>query len=209
MRKQHLIELVQDFLSGGDAPDDVKGRYHPEIIANLCALAYNKIVFQTWLEAKAHSDYSILDAWAKNHTLNITANTVPLPYPPVQLPNAMGILQVATGTDLTNVFAYRETNANAVFAVLEVGSISTKPWFYLEVNASGSGINSHTLQLGNVPDGCTTVKVKMIVPLDQVDDYETIVIPAGKEEDLISFVIELMRNKPPEDTVNDNKARQS
>jgi len=207
MRKIHLIELVKDFLAGGDAPDDVKGRYHDEIIANLCALAYNKIVFQTWLEAKAHSDYSILDAWAKNHTLNITSDTVPLPYPPVQLPNAMGILQVSAGTDLENVFAYRETNSNAVFAALEVGSISTTPWFYLEVN-TGTGINSHTLQLGNVPDGCTTVKVKMIVPLDQVDDFTTIVIPAGKEEELIGFVIELLRQKPPEDIINDNKARQ-
>lgn len=208
MRKIHLIELVKDFLAGGDAPDDVKGRYHDEIIANLCALAYNKIVFQTWLEGKAHSDYSILDAWAKNHTLNITNDTVPLPYPPVQLPNAMGILQVSAGTDLENVFAYRETNSNAVFAALEVGSISTTPWFYLEVN-TGTGINSHTLQLGNVPDGCTTVKVKMIVPLDQVDDFTTIVIPAGKEEELIGFVIELLRQKPPEDIINDNKARQS
>ena len=207
MRKIHLIELVKDFLAGGDAPDDVKGRYHDEIIANLCALAYNKIVFQTWLEGKAHSDYSILDAWAKNHTLNITSDTVPLPYPPVQLPNAMGILQVSAGTDLENVFAYRETNSNAVFAALEVGSISTTPWFYLEVN-TGTGINSHTLQLGNVPDGCTTVKVKMIVPLDQVDDFTTIVIPAGKEEELIGFVIELLRQKPPEDIINDNKARQ-
>lgn len=208
MRKIELIELVQDFLAGGDAPDDVKGRYHPQIIANFCALAYNKIVFQTWLEGKTHSDYSILDAWAKSHTINIVSNTAPLPYPPVQLPNAMGILQVSAGSDLTNTFAYRETNANSVFNALEVGSISTKPWFYLEVN-TGGGNNSHLLQLGNVPEGCTSVKVKMIVPLDQIDDFTTIVIPAGKEDDLISFVIELMKQKPPEDIINDNKARQA
>lgn len=207
MRKITLIELVQDYLAGGDAPDDVKGRYHPEVISNLLALAYNEVVMQTYLEGKQHSDYSVLDAWALNHDINIVSNVVALPYPPVQLPNGMGIIQVAAGTDLNNTFAYRETNSNSVFNALDVGTVSTKPTFYLEQNA-GSGNNSHVLQVGNVPDGCTSVKVKMIVPLDEVDDYATISIPAGKERMLIDSVIALMREKPPEDTVNDNKARQ-
>lgn len=207
MRKITLIDLVRDHLAGGDAPDDVKGRYHPEVISNLLALAYNAVVMQTYLEGKQHSDYSVLDAWALNHTINITNNEVPLPYPPVQLPNGMGILQVACGNDLTNVFAYRETNSNAVFNALDVGSVSTKPNFYLEVNA-GSGNNSHVLQVALVPDGVSSVKVKMIVPFDQVDDWATISIPAGKEELLIQSVITLLREKPAEDTVNDNKARQ-
>jgi hypothetical protein len=207
MRKITLIDLAVDYLSGGDAPDDVRGRYHPEIVSNLLALAYNAVVMQTYLEGKQHSDYSVLDAWARNHTINIVNNTVALPYPPVQLPNGMGILQVACGNDLTNVFAYRETNSNAVFNALDVGSVSNKPTFYLEQN-TGSGNNSHVLQVALVPDGVTSVKVKMIVPFDQVDDYETISIPAGKENMLFDAVVTLLREKPPEDTVNDNKARQ-
>ena len=206
MRKITLIELVQDYLSGGDAPDDVRGRYHTEVISNLLALAYNTVVMQTYMEGKMHSDYSLLDAWALNHTINIVDNAVALPYPPVQLPNAMGILQVACGNDLTNVFAYRETNSNAVFNALDVGSVSTKPNFYLEQNA-GAGNNSHVLQLALVPDGVSSVKVKMIVPFDQVDDFETVSIPAGKEELLIQSVITIMREKPAEDIVNDNKAQ--
>jgi hypothetical protein len=142
-----------------------------------------------------------------NHDINIVDNVVALPYPPVQLPNGMGILQVACGNDLTNVFAYRETNSNAVFNALDVGSVSTKPTFYLEQNA-GSGNNSHVLQVALVPDGVNSVKVKMIVPFDQVDDFATISIPAGKEEMLIQAVVSLLREKPAEDTVNDNKARQ-
>jgi len=208
MRKIELIELAKDYLAGGDAPDDVKGRYHDEILANLLALAYNEVVLATYMEGKVHSDYSVLDAWAKNHSINIVSNTVPLPYPPVQLPNAMGILQVASAEDLTVVFAYRETNANAVFSVLEVGSISSMPWFYLEKN-TGSGSNSHVLQLGKVPDGCTAVKVKMIVPLYYIDDFETISIPGGKEKSLLDYMVALLRQKPQEDVINDNKANQA
>lgn len=207
MRKIELIELVKDYLAGGDAPDDVKGRYHDEIIANFIALAYGQVVFDTFLEGKAHSDYSVLDAWAKNHTINIVSSTVPLPYPPVQLPNGMGIRQVAVSDDLSVTFAYWDTNAKSVFSALEVGSVSTKPWFYLEQNA-GTGTNSHLLQVGNVPDGCSTVKVKMIVPFKYIDDFETVSIPGGKENTLIGYVIDIMRQKPPEDVINDNKANQ-
>ena len=207
MRKITLIDLVRDYLSGGDAPDDVQGRYHPEVISNLLALAYNQVVMATYMEGKQYSDYSVLDAWALNHTITIVNNAALLPYPPVQLPNGMGILQVAAGSDLNNTFAYRETNSNSVFNALDVGSVSTKPTFYLEIN-TGSEVNSHVLQLALVPDGCTSVKVKMIVPLDQVDDYATISIPAGKEGMLMEGVVELLRQKPKEDIVNDNKAMQ-
>ena len=210
MKKIEVIELVKDYLSGGDAPDDVKGRFHDEVIANFIALAFNKAVFMTWSEAKAYSDYSVLDTWAMPYTINISdisssKGRVLLPFPPVALPNAMGILQVSAGTDLTNTFAYRETNANSVFSALEVGAISTKPIFFLEVN-TGDEINSHVLRLEKIPDGCTAVVVKMIVPFDQVDDYTDIVIPAGKEETLIGYVIEIMRSKGKEDVINDSKA---
>jgi hypothetical protein len=207
MRKIHLIELAIDFLSGGDAPDDVKGVYHPEIVANLLSLAYNNVVMAAYLEGKTHSDYSVLDAWARNYTVNIVNSAAKLPYPPVQLPNAMGIVQVAAGTDLNNTFAYRETNSNSVFNALDVGSVSTKPNFYLEINPSGSGNDTHHLQLALIPSGCTSVKIKMIVPFDAIDDFDTVSIPAGKEQLLIDSVIQILSSKQKEDTVNDDKAR--
>ena len=84
MRKINLIELVIDFLAGGDAPDDVKGKYHPEIIANHLALAYNEAVLESYLEGKAYSDYSILDAWARNYPINIIDSKVIVLRPPKQ-----------------------------------------------------------------------------------------------------------------------------
>lgn len=207
MRKIELIELVQDYLAGGDAPDDVRGRYHPEIISNMLAMAFNDIIMATYLEAKTYSDYSMLDSWALNYTLNITNSKVTLPYPPVQLPNNMGIRQVSPSDDNTNAFAYRENNANAVFAALEVGSISEKGTFYLEMETTTKG-NVSVLYLGNVPTGCNSVKVKMIVPFEQMDDYDYVSIPGGKDKQLIGNVIEILRSKPPEDIINDNKAEQ-
>jgi hypothetical protein len=212
MRKIELIDLISDYLNGGDGPDDIKGRFHDQIIKKHIEAAFNNVVFQTFMEGKRYQDYSTLDAWAKNYPLviNSIANgngNVRLPYPPMQLPDNMGILQVTPSTpaDLTNAFAYRETNANAVFAALDSFLVSTKPTFYLEQNATGVGIETHVLQLEKIPDAVTHVNVKLIVNLEFVDDFDQVPIPAGKESLIIQGVIELIRGKPPEDLVNDNK----
>lgn len=210
MRKIDIIELVSDFLKGGDSTGDMQGRFHEQIIKKHLEAAFNNLVFQTYMEGKVHFDYSVLDAWARKYTIAIDdldegTGNVKLPYPPMQLPNNMGILQVNEAGDLTNTFAYRETNANSVFAALEVGSISEKPIFYLEQNATGDGIATHLLQLENLPDDVDSVDVKLIVPMEVIDDFDTVMIPAGKEELLIRDTIELLMAKPPEDNINDQK----
>jgi len=214
MRKIEILDMVQDFLSGGDAPADIRGKYHPKIIHNLTCLACNTIIVNLYKIGKEQGNLSILDAWARNYPISIvSSNRVALPYPPMSLPDGMGILQVAngrdSGVDYTNVYAYRDTNANAVFAALEVGNsnISSKPYFYLEINNS-TGINSHVLILGNIPAQTTGVTVKMVVPLDQVDDYSHVSIPDEGGSMIITSVIELLRQKPAEDYINDNKVNQ-
>lgn len=204
MKKVELQELIQDFLTGGDAPSDVKGRYHDEIILNHMENAYGAIVFQTWMEAKNYSDYSVLDTWARNYDVSISGSVAILPYPPMQLPDNRGILQVAPDNDLANPFIYLETNAQGVYAALEVSSVMLKPSFYLEQNpTSVDNTNTHQLVLAQIPSGVTTLKVKMIVPLERVDLYDTVAIPAGKEELMVRTVVELLRGKPPEDLKND------
>lgn len=210
MRKIELIELVADYLNGGDGPDDMKGRFHDQVIKKHVEAAFNGVVFKTFMEGKQYADYSVLDAWARNYTITINdivsaKGNVRLPYPPMQLPDNKGILQVANSLDLTEVFAYRETNANAVFAALESNLVSTRGTFYLEQNTTGQGTETHVLQLEKIPAACTSVTVKLIVPLEFVDDFDQVMIPAGKEDMILAQTIDLLRTKPPEDVINDNK----
>lgn len=213
MRKIELIELVVDWLAGGDAPDDVKGRYHPEVIKLHVHNAFNALVLNTYLESKRYADYGVMDAWAKNYTRTVNGLSegkcnVILPYPPLQLPDNMGIMQVSYSGDYTEPFAYMETNAEGVFSALEVSTVSTKPTFYLEQKQDGVGDETHVLQCAGVEDATTELDVKMIVSIESMDDYERIMIPAGREDMIIRGVIELLRGKPAEDIYNDNKANQ-
>ena len=203
MKKVELQELIQDFLSGGDMPSDLKGRFHDEVILNHMENAYGAIVFQTWQEAKSYADYSVLDSWARNYDVSIAGALAILPHPPLQLPDNRGILQVTPSDDLTNPFIYLETNAQGVHAALEVSSVLLKPSFYLEQNpTSADNTDTHQLVLANIPGGVTALKVKMIVPLGQIDLYDEAPIPSGKEILMINAVIALLKGKPMEEPSN-------
>lgn len=216
MKKIQLVEMIQDFLTGGDAPSDMQSQYHPEIIKKYLENAFNQAVYQTWLNSKKFSDFSQLDAWSKVYECDVESQSgtdamVFLPFAPVQLPNNMGIRQVCDHDDNTNVFAYLEATANVVFAELEVSTLDETPTFRLEQNNinTSAGEPSHILRLEQMPvapDAILSLDIMMIVPLEQMDDYDDIVLPAGMEDILVKQTVEFLRNKPPQDTVNDQNA---
>lgn len=211
MKKINLIEMVQDFLAGGDAPPDMVGQYHPEMIKKYLENAYNQVVYQVWMNGKKFSDYSQLDVWSKVYECAVLG-TAPsgyaqLPFAPVQLPNNMGIRQVSDHDDEANVFAYIEATANVVFNELEVSSYDDTPTFRLEQN-NVSTTGSHVLKFGQLPvtSPISAVDVMMIVPLEEMGDYDDVAMPAGMEDILVKQTVEFLAKKPMQDTVNDNNA---
>jgi hypothetical protein len=220
MKKIQLIEAVVDFLTGGDATADTQGQYHPEMIRIHVQNAFNQLVFQIWLNSKKFSDYSQLDAWSKIYEVyvldqqGIKAHAF-LPYPPMQLPNNMGIRQICDHDNVSNVFAYLEATANVVFNELEVSTVDNTPTFRLMQNnlSTGQGEESHILILEKLPvapSAITSLDIMMIVPLEQMGDYDDIAFPAEMGEDgLIKQIVDFISKKPSEDTNNDQNFNRS
>jgi hypothetical protein len=217
MKKIHLIEAVIDHLTGGDATADTQGQYHPLMITKHIELAFNQVVFQVWLNSKKFSDYSQLDAWSKTYQISVLNQVGAkahafLPYPPMQLPNNMGIRQINDHDNTSVVFAYLEATANAIFSELEVSQVDTTPTFRIEQNnlSTGAGEESHMLRLEKLPldpDAITSLDIMMIVPLEKMSDYDDIAIPAEMGEDgIVKQIVEVIRSKPAQDTVNDQNA---
>lgn len=213
MKKINLIDAIIGFLSS-DQAGDAKGQYHAEEVKIHLSNVFNQAVYNAWLNGKKYSDFSQLDAWSKQYVCTVTGQSGTkayslLPFAPVQLPDGNGIRQVADHADNDTVFAPVEATSNVVFAELEVNTFDTTPTYYLEqsnINA-GAGEKSHLLRLGKLPVAPATliasVDVLMIVPIEVLDDYDDLVIPAGSEDSLIRQVIDLMSRKPRADTSND------
>ena len=223
MKKINLVEMVSDYLAS-DQPADMVSQYHPEIIKKYLENAFNQAVYQTWFNGKKFSDYSQLDAWTKTYRLELMnaaivdtlgTGNLRLPFPPVQLPNNMGIRQVSAYSDESLIFAYLENTAVSIFEELEVSQIDGTPTFRLEQNNTLTGYETHILKLAKIPmvfynEFPSYFEVKMIVPLEAIGDYEDVAMPAGMEDMLVKQTIEFLRNKPPQDTLPDmNSNRQN
>jgi hypothetical protein len=223
MKKIHLIESIQSFLAS-DNVGDSKVMFHPEEIKIHLNNVFNKAVYDSWLNGKRYSDFSQLDAWSKTYVVNVlnqcgTRAYCLLPFAPVHLPDMMGIRQVKSHYECSVyyggvigaqwLFAPIEATANVIFDELEVSTMDDYPTYRLEqsnVNA-GAGEPSHMLWLEKLPvapdELVTSVDILLITPLDAVDDYDDVALPAGMENDIIQQVISLMSKKPIPDVSND------
>jgi len=212
MKKIHLIEQVQGFFAS-DLAGEQKFIYHPEEIKVWLNMLFNRVVYETWLNAKQFSDYSQLDAWSRVYELTVTGQVGQraysnLPFAPMQLPDNAGIRQVSDHGNPSNVFAFIESTANVVFDELEVSDMDDTPTFRLQQRTpAGAGDISHQLVLEKMPLApalITSIDALLIVPIEQMDDYDDVVIPGMQDETIVTKVIDLMMHKPVPDVANDN-----
>lgn len=212
MRKIELIELVIDYLSGGDAPADVRGHQHPEIIAKHIEAAYSELILQTFLEAKKHSDYSMLDMFSKRFTLSVTMQEgtsygyADLPFPIMQLPKNASIREVTYTDDRASAFAPIESTANTIFSELEVNDVDDTELYWVAKDPDSNNI--YKIYFDKLNDGTIEVYIKLVVPLYEFNDYDDVCFPMGKESAIFDLVIEKLRGKPPEDILNDKVVNQ-
>jgi len=213
MKKIQIVEAVIDFFES-DQAGERRAKYHPEIVKVHLNNLFNQIIFTTWINGKKFSDFSQLDAWSKTYECTVVGQSgsvarALLPFAPVQLPDGMGIRQVSDHNQNATVFAPIEATANVVFAELEVDLVDTTPTFRLEQNnlSTGAGETSHLLRLERLPEEdplIESIDVLLIRPMEQMDDYDDIVIPGMSDETIVAQVIDLMSKKPNPDTANDN-----
>ncbi len=215
MRKIELVEMVQDWLSGGDAPADVRGKYHPQIIEKYIEAAYNDLIYQVATASmnpkEKQVDWSQLDAFAqifRNITVDDDADRglkySVLPFPPVKLPEEVGIRLISPEDDPSNPFAHVDNNSQSIFATLDVGIIDTVPSYSVEKVTGNEYRVYYDVNIGST----TEVTMLLILPFSQFDDYDEVLMPAGKDLSIIDTIVERLREKPQEDTINDNIVNQ-
>jgi hypothetical protein len=214
MKVIEIVDLVQDFFAN-DIVGDQKAVYHPGVIIGHLRNVFRQIIYETWERGKRESDFSQLDAWSRTYTIDVlnqsgTSAYAFLPFTPVQLPDDNGIRQVCNNADNTNVFAPIESGANVVFAELEVDTMDDTPTYRLEQSNlfTGDGEPSHILKFDKLPvapDEITSVDVLMIVPMEQMGDYDEVAMPSGMEDNIVQRVIDIMMHKPKPDPTIDSE----
>jgi hypothetical protein len=194
-------------LAGGDAPDEIRARYHQKVIEKYIGMAFNQITYDTWLTAKKYSNFDILDSFTKRYYLPVMYDTaslewyIELPVTLAQLPDGTALRHISPKQDQSFAFAPVNNTSSPMWSVLEAGYIKDVPSYYVE--------NTKAFFIGFEPyQDITTVMVKLIPPFSAWDDDSEVPVIAGKEFTIFEMVTKYLVNKPADDDLNDNADQQ-
>lgn len=204
--KAVLVELGQEALSGGDAPAELRGKYHKAVIEQYLGLAYADVL-QTQFD-EAGSDFTVFDNAAKRFKCTIALNEelgmkyfdLPASLIPMK-PKQAGLRSISMLKGQQIAFA-------------PIGNASIPMWDELEAmkidNTCSYMIEGNQVVLyRNAPDVGSLVLVKMIVPFSELDDDDDVTVPGGKNSMLFQSMYGFMSLRGNrKDEYNNNNSTQ-
>lgn len=206
MTKAQLVDLFLDNLSGGDAPDDVRGKYHPLVIAKYIDVAYAQFLSETLKVSQMNQDFLNMDYYRKTFTgisikedSNRNERYSEIPVPIVELPNQESLV-IHPDNDPVNQFTpHGSGGADAVFGVLEVQYHNSSKSYRLENNK---------VYYPGMDDSSCKVTMRVIPMFSAFEDEDEIYLPTGGEARMYDLTIQTMLRKRavPEDINNNNVA---
>ena len=205
MTKEQLIDLIIDRLAGGDCPQELKGKYHPEIVSKHIGIAMNYLMQNIVVKEAERSGTSVYDAYTKtfkNIEVLFDADRNEkysvLPCSVVVLPENRGVRMISPMHDQKTNFVYRANNSVSIYGHLDVNFVSDRTRFYVE--------GSNVFYDEHLSDDITNVLMKLIPEFDSLDDDDEVGIPSAYGKLIFDLVIQSMLGKPPEKMSNDNNA---
>lgn len=189
MRRDALIELFQEGLSGGIITDDVKTKYHPEVIAHYIELAMGQIASMQ-LGGRNPDHDMVFDSLTKTYLCiqpkcdekrNEFFIDIPAKY--MSLPENLGIRHVGLSSDPTCAYYGLSVTDLSDIRGIEAGQIDQ--YYYIE---------HQKIWLFNVYDPTKEVRVVLVPKFLEWEDDEEINIPNGQETVLYQTVMELTQS---------------
>lgn len=203
MNKETLIDLARRHVSGGDAPAELKSRFHPNEVDKYLEMVYDDDIFRICTSAIKYGDYSVLDNYLNTYVFAVQYDSAreqyyitPVPQA-VSLPNNLGIRQLSPPKDQTMSFALVDDNSASVWGALEVDYVDSTPGYSPE----GSNIYFDD----KFPKGLQNVMVKQIVPFSSLKKTDSVFVPGGNNTMMFQKVVSLMLGKPMPDMQGSNE----
>ena len=212
MQKQQLIELVKRSLTGGDAPPELRSRYHEKEIELALNFAFDSLLNKNATQKQQLADELQLDGWkydalTKPYVLDILKDEARnryysvLPISVLSITNNAGIRMITPTQEESTVFFPRRQVDTFLMNNLDVGQLTGMIYFSLEGNKIWYS--------GDIDNCWKTVLAKLVLEFSEFEDDDDINIPDGKDYELMALVIQWFKQKNPADIINDDVAQQT
>jgi len=205
MTKRQLIDLLKHRLAGGDCPQELKGKYHPEILAKHISLAHNYLLKTVaYREAEQTGDFGLLDAYTKTYIIDVLFDDLRkeyyslIPIKIVDLPENRGIRFLSDVENQSIQYIYRSNNSEDIYNNLDVSKVSKRTRYYRE--------RDKVYYRGVIIEMKEQVLAKLIPDFDSLEDEDDVSIPSAYGKLIFDLVFQSMSGMPMEKVSNDNNA---
>lgn len=205
--KNKLIELAIESLSGGDAPAEMRGKYHPAVIELYLDMAFSDILQEEF--QNAGSDFTIFDSFAKPYKCIVKKDDdreqkyfdLPVTLIPLR-PKQAAIRSISLYNGERLAFAPIQNASMPMWDELEAMKIDDTCSYSIE----GSRVEFFM----NAPLTGAEILVKMITPFADLLDNDDVFVPGGKNAMLFQRMYQFMSLRGnSKDEINDNNPFQT
>ena len=191
MTKEQLIDLIRERL-----PDNIE--WHEGIIEKNISMAFNQIFYDTFRKDSAN-----LDLYCKTYLQDVLYEENTDTYYSV-LP-VVSIVQFPDPADGVRRIQ-REKGIGVEFIPItgNMGIVSDDDEILAQSEIIGYRVTNGRIEYRWMNPRITKVKMDVVRTFESYDWTEQIYIPSGKDEQLISLIINFLQGQPMKDLVNDN-----
>uniref|UniRef100_A0A6M3J2P7 Uncharacterized protein n=1 Tax=viral metagenome TaxID=1070528 RepID=A0A6M3J2P7_9ZZZZ len=208
MTKRQIIQLIEHGLHGGNFNPDLKGKFHPNIIAFHIQATLDDIFIEIFKSNNVQKIAADLDLWSKTYKnvpilydsdLDLFYSNMPAKI--VQLPKQRAIRRISPMQSPGITFKPLSDNAKSVMSRLDVAKYDTDTWFSFDFDR---------IEFANVPVDMQTdgvVLIRMIPAFTELADTDTYSIPSGFNDFLIETIKSKLLGTPPEKQSDNNNSK--
>ena len=203
MTKAEIISFVKNNL----IKIDKTNKYHPAVIEKAITLAFNQgynDVFDK--DPRQLDNYTVTYGGAGtpvaislNAHTSIYSSTIPVEYVPFKDKNS-GVRNIATEVQSSTKFYPVSKKEFEILPNTLIGEMNTNDPRVYYVVRNGS-IEYYGLPAAVMLNG---VRMDIVQPFDAYSDTDNIIIPFGKDVQLVGAVVEILRSIPAVDLKDDN-----
>jgi len=206
MKKIQFLDILKDMLAGGDCPQELKGKYHPEVLARHVEMGMDYMIANVlYPKASKNENWGALDIYIKTYKdVAILYDEdrdeyyCIMPVQPVSLPSNRGVRVVSPMKDQANRFIYRDNNSNNYYDKLEVNQVIDDVRYYVE--------KDRLYFSKHLSPFMKKLLLKLILPFGKLDDSDEINFPEGFGQTIFDIIFDRMQKKRPEKLSNDNNS---
>jgi hypothetical protein len=212
MTKAQWIELIKRNLDGGDAPAELRGRNHEREIELYLTMAFDTVLNRKQTQTQEMLADMGKDSWrydslTKSFVLDILEDTTrnryysTLPVTVMSIINNNGIRMITPTQDEGVAFFPRWQTDTFLMDGLDVNQMVGLIYYTLE--------GKKLYYSGDIDCHWKQVIAKLVLKFNEFELTDDIVVPDGKELEIVQVTLGLMGAKAPMDIVDDGTAIQT